>query len=188
MGAVYKARQKNLDRLVALKILPHDAGDRGFAERFTREARTLAKLNHPGIVAIHDFGATGDLYWFVMEYVNGVNLRQAKRAGSLTPAAALAVVPQICEALQFARDAGIVHRDIKPSNFRIRSSTVNFRFSRSSVLSTSCLSTLIRSIIESSGLGVLLSTGLNITLSGFFTAIVAFAARRAGRDSPAAAR
>lgn len=116
MGAVYKARQKNLDRLVALKILPHDAGDRGFAERFTREARTLAKLNHPGIVAIHDFGTTGDLYWFVMEYVDGVNLRQAKKAGMLTPAAALAVVPQICEALQFAHDAGIVHRDIKPEN------------------------------------------------------------------------
>jgi predicted Ser/Thr protein kinase len=119
MGAVYKARQKNLDRLVALKILPHDSGDRGFAERFTREARTLAKLNHPGIVAVHDFGTAGNLYWFVMEYVDGVNLRQAKKAGTLTPAAALAVVPQICEALQFAHDAGVVHRDIKPENVLI---------------------------------------------------------------------
>jgi tRNA A-37 threonylcarbamoyl transferase component Bud32 len=116
MGAVYKARQKNLDRLVALKILPHDAADKGFTERFTREARTLAKLNHPGIVAVHDFGIAGNLYWFVMEYVDGVNLRQAKRAGTLTPAVALAVVPQICDALQFAHDAGIVHRDIKPEN------------------------------------------------------------------------
>jgi tRNA A-37 threonylcarbamoyl transferase component Bud32 len=116
MGAVYKARQKNLDRLVALKILPHDAADKGFAERFTREARTLAKLNHPGIVAVHDFGTAGDLYWFVMEFVDGVNLRQAKKAGTLTPATALAIVPQICEALQFAHDAGVVHRDIKPEN------------------------------------------------------------------------
>lgn len=116
MGAVYKARQKNLDRFVALKILPHDAGDKGFAERFTREARTLARLNHPGIVAVHDFGTAGGLYWFVMEYVDGVNLRQAKRAGTLTPTAALAIIPKICEALQFAHDAGIIHRDIKPEN------------------------------------------------------------------------
>lgn len=116
MGAVYKARQKNLDRLVALKILPHDAGDKGFAERFTREARTLAKLNHPGIVAVHDFGTTGGWHWFVMEYVDGVNLRQAKRAGALTSTAALTVIPKICEALQFAHDAGVVHRDIKPEN------------------------------------------------------------------------
>jgi len=116
MGAVYKARQKNLDRLVALKILPHDSGDAGFADRFTREARTLAKLNHPGIVAVHDFGTANGLYWFVMEFVDGVNLRQAKKAGTLTPAAALAIVPKICEALQFAHDAGVVHRDIKPEN------------------------------------------------------------------------
>jgi hypothetical protein len=114
MGAVYKARQPTLDRIVALKILPK-RDDPAFAERFTREARALAKLSHPGIVTVHDFGQAGDLYYFVMEYVEGVNLRQAER-GKLSPAEALAIVPQICAALQFAHDAGVVHRDIKPEN------------------------------------------------------------------------
>lgn len=115
MGAVYKARQPGLDRLVALKILPR-RDDAAFAERFTREARALARLSHPGIVTVHDFGQADGLYYFVMEFVEGVNLRQAERAGTLTPAEALAIVPQICAALQFAHDAGVVHRDIKPEN------------------------------------------------------------------------
>src|SRR6201999_1474255 len=72
MGAVYKARQPQLDRLVALKILPpHAGGDPGFAERFTREARALARLNHPQIVAIYEFGRTSALHFLVMEYVEG---------------------------------------------------------------------------------------------------------------------
>ena len=117
MGAVYKARQTGLDRWVALKILPLEvAGDPGFAERFTREARALAKLNHPNIVAVYDFGRAGELYYFVMEYVDGPNLRQTILSGSITPNEALAIVPQICDALQFAHDEGIVHRDIKPEN------------------------------------------------------------------------
>jgi serine/threonine protein kinase len=115
MGAVYKARQPGLDRLVALKLLP-PAADAAFAERFTREARTLAKLNHPGIVTVYDFGQAGGFYYFVMEFVEGVNLRQAQQAHKLTPSEALAIVPKICEALQIAHDAGIVHRDIKPEN------------------------------------------------------------------------
>src|ERR1035437_8171137 len=117
MGAVYKARQPSLDRLVALKILPPAAAsDAGFAERFNREARALARLNHPNIVAVHDFGRAGTLHYLVMEYVDGGNLRQIERAGRLTPEQALAIVPQICEALQFAHNEGIVHRDIKPEN------------------------------------------------------------------------
>ena len=117
MGAVYKARQPSLDRLVALKILPPtSASDPGFAERFNREARALARLNHPNIVAVHDFGQAGMLHYLVMEYVDGGNLRQIERAGRLTPEQALAIVPQICEALQFAHNEGIVHRDIKPEN------------------------------------------------------------------------
>jgi serine/threonine protein kinase len=163
MGAVYKARQPALDRFVALKILPSQAaGGPGFAERFSREARALARLSHPNIVAVHDFGvaagilsavepgvppggrgavgperekssdnysggkmppstasgtpaATG-LPFFIMEYVDGLNLRQLERAGKLSPREALQIVPQICEALQFAQDEGIVHRDIKPEN------------------------------------------------------------------------
>jgi serine/threonine protein kinase len=108
MGAVYKARQPSLDRTVALKILaPQLVQDPAFAERFSREARTLAKLSHPHTVDIHDF---------VMEYVDGAALREVMRAGRLSAADALGLVPQLCDALQFAHDAGIVHRDIKPEN------------------------------------------------------------------------
>jgi len=117
MGAVYKARQPALDRFVALKILPSQAaGGPGFAERFNREARALAKLSHPNIVAVHEFGQVDRLPFFIMEYVDGLNLRQLERAGRLSSREALEIVPQICEALQFAHDEGIVHRDIKPEN------------------------------------------------------------------------
>jgi serine/threonine protein kinase len=117
MGAVYKARQPGLDRLVALKILPsHAGGDPNFADRFNREARALARLQHPRIVTVHDFGIAGGMHYLVMEFVDGPNLRQVQRAGRLAPAQALRIVPEICEALQFAHDHGIVHRDIKPEN------------------------------------------------------------------------
>jgi serine/threonine protein kinase len=117
MGAVYKARQKQLDRIVALKILPPDiSSDPAFAERFTREARALAKLNHPNIVTLYEFGETGGQFYFLMEFVDGVNLRQLLNNSRLSPREALAIVPQICDALQFAHDHGIVHRDIKPEN------------------------------------------------------------------------
>lgn len=117
MGVVYKARQKSLNRLVAIKILaPERVKDPKFAGRFAREAELLAKLNHPHIVTIHDFGETGGLYYLVMEFINGVNLRDLLREGKMAPEQALAIVPPICEALQFAHDHGIVHRDIKPEN------------------------------------------------------------------------
>ncbi len=117
MGAVYKARQKGLDRMVALKILPEEFGrDVKFALRFTREARTLAKLNHPNIVSVHEFGSVDDIYYFLMEFVDGSTLRDVVRAGELAPEHALKIVPHLCDALQFAHDQGIVHRDIKPEN------------------------------------------------------------------------
>jgi serine/threonine protein kinase len=131
MGAVYKARQPSLDRFVALKILaPRSGGDLGFAERFTREARALAKLSHPNIVAVYDFGRaelplgqdaqqrvpTTPVHYFIMEYVDGPNLRQVEQTGKLSAREALEIIPQICAALQFAHDEGIVHRDIKPEN------------------------------------------------------------------------
>ncbi len=117
MGMVYKARQPHLDRLVALKILPPAAAsDPAFAERFAREARALARLNHPNIVAVYDFGRSGDYYYFIMEYVDGMNLRQLEQSRKLTPREALTIIPKICEALQYAHDEGVVHRDIKPGN------------------------------------------------------------------------
>ncbi|MGA2747477.1 MAG: protein kinase [Verrucomicrobiota bacterium] len=120
MGAVYKARQPQLDRIVALKILPpQTAGGPGFVERFNREARALAKLSHPNIVAVHEFGQVNGLPFFIMEFVDGLNLRQLEQAGQLSPRQALQIVPQICEALQFAHDEGIVHRDIKPENILV---------------------------------------------------------------------
>lgn len=120
MGAVYQARQPALDRKVALKILPpQSAAGPGFVERFNREARALARLNHPNIVAVYEFGQAAGLPYFIMEFVDGLNLRELERAGKLSPGEALQIVPQICEALQFAHDEGIVHRDIKPENILV---------------------------------------------------------------------
>ncbi len=117
MGVVYKARQKNLDRLVALKLLaPERVGDPQFAERFAHEARALAMLNHANIVTVYDFGQAGGFYYLLMEFVDGVNLRQAMKAERFTPEQALAIVPPVCEALQYAHEHGIVHRDVKPEN------------------------------------------------------------------------
>src|SRR6516225_5637903 len=87
MGAVYKARQTK-----------------------------LARLNHPHIVTVYDFGDVGGLYYFTMEYVDGRNLRDHLQAGALPAAQALAIVQQLCDALQYAHDEGLVHRDIKPEN------------------------------------------------------------------------
>jgi predicted Ser/Thr protein kinase len=117
MGIVYKARQKALDRIVAIKILAGEWQDApGFAERFEKEAKLLAKLNHPNIVTIHDFGNAGGLFHIVMEFIDGVNVRDLLRDGKMPAEQALAIVPPICDALQFAHDHGIVHRDIKPEN------------------------------------------------------------------------
>jgi tRNA A-37 threonylcarbamoyl transferase component Bud32 len=117
MGAVYKVRQKQLDRIVALKILPPRPGDdSAFAERFTREAKALAKLLHPNIVTLFEFGQADGIYYLLMEFVDGVSLGQLLRSSRVSSREALAIVPQICDALQYAHDQGIVHRDIKPEN------------------------------------------------------------------------
>jgi serine/threonine protein kinase len=120
MGAVYLARQPDLDRLVAVKILPPEvARDPGFTERFSREARSLARLSHPNIVTIFDFGSTDGLYYFTMEYVDGKNVRELLQAGEMSLPLALRIVSQVCDALQYAHDEGFVHRDIKPENILV---------------------------------------------------------------------
>ncbi|MFN0006627.1 MAG: protein kinase domain-containing protein [Planctomycetota bacterium] len=117
MGTVFRARQKKLQRTVAIKVLPRALGeDAAFAERFLREARALAKLSHPGIVTVHDFGQSGGFFFLVMEYVDGLDLRHLMRQGLLEPKQALTIACELCQALQYAHDEGVVHRDIKPEN------------------------------------------------------------------------
>lgn len=117
MGAVYKARQPALDRFVALKLLTVPPADtHGFAERFTREARALARLNHGNIVTVYEFGEREGYFFLLMEFVDGVNLRELLQQKTITPAQALAIIPKVCDALQFAHEQGVVHRDIKPEN------------------------------------------------------------------------
>ena len=117
MGTVYKARQPGLDRLVALKVLaPELAEDPSFAERFQREARALARLDHPNIVKVYDFGSVEGVHYLQMEYVEGPSLRALLGEGKLSPAEALAIVPAMSRALQYAHDHGVVHRDVKPEN------------------------------------------------------------------------
>lgn len=126
MGTVFKARQPKLDRFVALKILSEElAAQPEFAARFAQEGKLLARLNHPNIVAVYDFGqaATADeagketvFFYLLMEYVDGANLRQVMREQRLSPSQAVAVIPQICEALEYAHAEGVLHRDVKPEN------------------------------------------------------------------------
>ena len=119
MGYVYKARQRGLDRLVALKLLQCAISNNPqFSERFAREARAMAKLSHPGIVMVHDSGMVGGMYYFVMEYIDGLNLREllSRSDGHLGSDQALRIVHSVCDALEYAHEEGIVHRDIKPEN------------------------------------------------------------------------
>jgi serine/threonine protein kinase len=120
MGVIYKARQKSLDRLVALKILaPERSQSPEFVQWFSREARTLAQLNHPNIVTVHEFGESQGVCLLAMEFVEGKNLRPLIQEGKTTPAEARALFLPICDALQYAHDKGVVHRDIKPENLLV---------------------------------------------------------------------
>ncbi len=123
MGAVYLASQPALDRLVAIKILSNDlhAADAGFSERFKNEARALAKLSHPGIIAVHDFGQTDSgLHYIVMEYVEGTDVQKMIAANRrLHTEHAMAIAAHVCDALHYAHERGIIHRDIKPANIMV---------------------------------------------------------------------
>src|ERR1043166_2648752 len=120
MGIVYKANQRDLDRAVALKVVNPDLAEfPEFIERFFREAKALAKLNHPNIVQIHDVDRDGANLFLVMELVEGRSLRAMMKAGRIPPAEVLRLTAQVCDALDYAHHQGIVHRDIKPENILV---------------------------------------------------------------------
>ena len=120
MGVVYKGRQPFLDRQVAIKLIRPDFGtSQDSEERFIREGRSLAKLQHPNIVTVFDLGKAGDLCYLVMEYVEGASLRQRIAQKSISARDVLDFVPQIGEALRHAHETGIVHRDVKPENILV---------------------------------------------------------------------
>ncbi len=123
MGAVYRGRQTKLDRDVAIKLLPEslgeDADGMNFTARFEQEAKAMAKLDHPAIISVFDFGETseGQLY-IVMEFVEGMDIHQylQHHGGKLIQEDALAIIAHVLDALDYAHSQGIVHRDIKPAN------------------------------------------------------------------------
>lgn len=122
MGAVYQGRQKSMNRLVAIKILPkvEDVDELRFSERFQREARAMAQMAHPNIVTVYDFGQTDDgQLFFVMEYVDGTDLSHVIREGPLGQDRIFKWIEQICDALFYAHSKGVVHRDIKPANIML---------------------------------------------------------------------
>ena len=117
MGVVYRARQRSLDRDVAIKILaPNVADSADFVDRFQREAKALATLTHPNIVAVYDYGMTDGVAYIVMEWIDGTSLRKVMEAGELASDQALKIVSTLCDTLQYAHDQSVVHRDIKPEN------------------------------------------------------------------------
>ena len=121
MGQVYRARDTKLNRDVALKVLPDSvANDSDRLARFTREAQTLASLNHPNIAHIHGLEESGGVRALVMELVEGEDLSQLIARGAIPIADALPIARQIADALEAAHEQGIVHRDLKPANIKVR--------------------------------------------------------------------
>src|SRR6478752_6444812 len=109
MGVVYKARQRSLDRLVAVKVFPRERwDDEAFEARFRREARLLASLSHPHIVTAHEYGESDAYYYLLMELVRGRSLRQMLRDGPLRPEEGTRIASEVCEALEHAHAQGII--------------------------------------------------------------------------------
>src|SRR6185503_1404055 len=120
MGAVYKAHDEKLDRIVALKVLPPDAvSNEDRRRRFLQEARAASALNHPNILTIYEIGEVDSKPYIAMEYIQGQTLRQKIAGRSLTISAALEIAIQVAEGLSRAHEHGIVHRDLKPENLMI---------------------------------------------------------------------
>lgn len=124
MGAVYLARERLLERLVAIKVLPSEQADGEGRERFLREARTVAQLSHPNIVPLLSFGEMGGTLFYIMRYVDGEPLeRRLRREGSIPPNDARQILREVADALIEAHRLGIVHRDLKPDNVMIDRAT-----------------------------------------------------------------
>src|SRR5689334_8604831 len=121
MGEVYRARDSRLNRDVALKVLPDSfASDADRLARFTREAQTLAALNHPNIAHVHGLEESSSVRALVMELVEGEDLSQRIARGPIPLDEALPMAKQICDAVEAAHEQGIIHRDLKPANIKIR--------------------------------------------------------------------
>lgn len=120
MGIVFKARQRSLNRMVALKVMKPDVMiDEESRRRFRREAEAVAQLRHPGIVGVYDAGQVGGLDYYTMEYVEGRELGQYLREENLPTRERLRLFQSICEALDYAHQHGVIHRDLKPSNIMV---------------------------------------------------------------------
>lgn len=117
MGAVYRAVQKSLDRKVAIKILPHEfSNDAAFCAGFEAEAKAMARLNHPNLIGVYDFGEVEGMLFIIMEYVPGKSLFHSSNGTAIDPSEVIRLVTGICHGLAHAHENGILHRDIKPSN------------------------------------------------------------------------
>lgn len=117
MGAVYKARQRSLDRDVAIKVLPRELGeDPEFRQSFETEARAMARLNHPNLIGVYDSGDVDGMLYIVMELVNGKSLYYSAYNLAVDPPQAVEIVKGICDGLEHAHENGVIHRDIKPAN------------------------------------------------------------------------
>ena len=122
MAAVYKAYQASVDRFVAIKVLPrHYAGDPDFVHRFKREARIIARLEHPNILPVHDYGESDGYTYIVMRYVEGSTLANLLHGKPLPLSQICPIFAQVCTALDYAHSKGVIHRDMKPSNVLIDS-------------------------------------------------------------------
>lgn len=116
-GAVYKARQRSLDRDVAIKILPRELGsDPLFRDTFESEAKAMARLSHPNLIKVYDYGDADGLLYSVMEYVHGKSLHRSAHGKKVDAHQAVEIVTSVCRGLAHAHESGILHRDIRPSN------------------------------------------------------------------------
>ena len=117
MGAVYRAVQRSLDRTVAIKILPHEfSTDAAFCAGFEAEAKAMARLNHPNLIGVYDFGEVNGMLYIIMELVPGQSLFHSSNGLSIDPSEVIRIITGICHGLAHAHEHGIIHRDIKPSN------------------------------------------------------------------------